>query len=109
MTKGYNPQEQQHDTTELEPSHAGEDRSENYLHPCHAGNSDPPVSYMAYIIASRLLPMGAAMFNRRSDANCVLCVGEKRFYVHVQMLAVSTLLIFFASDANKPSLTDEER
>ncbi|KAF9277832.1 hypothetical protein BGZ68_008973 [Mortierella alpina] len=87
MTKAYNPQEQQHDTNESEPSHAGEDQSENYLQPCHAGNSDPPVSYMAYIIASRLLPMGAAMFNRRSDANCVLCVGEKRFYVHVQMLA----------------------
>ncbi|KAF9575870.1 hypothetical protein EC968_001253 [Mortierella alpina] len=89
MTKAFNPQLQQDNTTAetIDPSHAGGDRSQNHLQPCYAASSDPPVNYMAYVIASRLLPMGAAMFNRRSDANCVLCVGEKRFYVHVQMLA----------------------
>ncbi|KAF9967072.1 hypothetical protein BGZ70_000239 [Mortierella alpina] len=86
MTRAYHPQQQHHRTTaETEPSDA--DQSQYHQQPCHASSSDPPVHYMAYVIASRLLPMGAAMFNRRSDANCVLCVGDKRFYVHVQMLA----------------------
>lgn len=53
----------------------------------------PPVTYLANKIASQLLQSGegAYMFDRRCDADCVLNVGQRRYYVHVQMLAVSTL------------------
>ncbi|KAF9962803.1 hypothetical protein BGZ70_007879 [Mortierella alpina] len=47
----------------------------------------PPVTYMANVIASQLLERGRVMFGRRSDANCILKVGERKYYVHVQMLA----------------------
>ncbi|KAF8947631.1 hypothetical protein BGZ47_008398 [Haplosporangium gracile] len=47
----------------------------------------PPVTYMANLIAQQLLQVGASMFNRRADANCVLKVGNERYFVHVQMLA----------------------
>ncbi|CAO3573529.1 unnamed protein product [Mortierella alpina] len=47
----------------------------------------PPVTYMANVIANQLLERGRVMFGRRSDANCILKVGEKKYYVHVQMLA----------------------
>ncbi|KAF9183710.1 hypothetical protein BGZ50_004096 [Haplosporangium sp. Z 11] len=47
----------------------------------------PPATYMANLIASHLLQNGASMFGRRSDANCVLKVGDKQYFVHVQMLA----------------------
>ncbi|KAG0376069.1 hypothetical protein BGX24_008333 [Mortierella sp. AD032] len=47
----------------------------------------PPVTYMASLIAQQLLRVGESMFNRRADANCVLKVGNDRYFVHVQMLA----------------------
>ncbi|KAF9315731.1 hypothetical protein BG003_002678 [Podila horticola] len=49
----------------------------------------PPVTYLANKIASQLLQSGegAQMFDRRCDADCVLNVGQRRYYVHVQMLA----------------------
>ncbi|KAG0266294.1 hypothetical protein BG011_002702 [Mortierella polycephala] len=47
----------------------------------------PPVTYMANLIAGHLLQNGASMFGRRSDANCVLKVGDRQYFVHVQMLA----------------------
>ncbi|KAG0199477.1 hypothetical protein BGX28_007275, partial [Mortierella sp. GBA30] len=47
----------------------------------------PPVTYMANVIASRLLEDGERMFGRRKDASCILIVGERKYYVHVQMLA----------------------
>ncbi|KAG0326883.1 hypothetical protein BG000_001209, partial [Podila horticola] len=49
----------------------------------------PPATYLANKIASQLLQSGegSQMFDRRSDADCVLNVGQRRYYVHVQMLA----------------------
>ncbi|KAG0091623.1 hypothetical protein BGZ92_000215 [Podila epicladia] len=49
----------------------------------------PPVTYLANKIASQLLQSGEGtqMFDRRCDADCVLNVGQRRYYVHVQMLA----------------------
>ncbi|KAG0281878.1 hypothetical protein BGZ95_007936 [Linnemannia exigua] len=47
----------------------------------------PPVTYMASLIAQQLLRVGESMFNRRADANCILKVGDDRYFVHVQMLA----------------------
>lgn len=52
----------------------------------------PPVTYMASLIANQLLQVGASMFGRQTDANCVLKVGNDRYFVHVQMLAVSTCM-----------------
>ncbi|KAG0041970.1 hypothetical protein BGZ83_001045, partial [Gryganskiella cystojenkinii] len=51
------------------------------------GLGPPPVTYMANLIASHLMRSGAEMFGRQSDANCILQVGSRRYYVHVQMLA----------------------
>ncbi|KAF9586317.1 hypothetical protein BGW38_006939 [Lunasporangiospora selenospora] len=47
----------------------------------------PPVSYIAETIAKELMVDGDQMFNRMSDATCILVVGNARYYVHVQMLA----------------------
>ncbi|KAK3838642.1 MAG: hypothetical protein JOS17DRAFT_300901 [Linnemannia elongata] len=54
-----------------------------------ATEGQPPVTYMASLIAHQLLQVGASMFGRQADANCVLKVGNDRYFVHVQMLAVS--------------------
>ncbi|KAK3843545.1 MAG: hypothetical protein J3R72DRAFT_104827 [Linnemannia gamsii] len=56
----------------------------------------PPVTYMASLIAQQLLRVGESMFNRRADANCVLKVGNDRYFVHVQMLAVSARGPYFS-------------
>ncbi|KAF9924285.1 hypothetical protein FBU30_005703 [Linnemannia zychae] len=53
----------------------------------HAQEGQPPVTYMANLIAQQLLQVGAAMFGRRSDADCILRVGNEQYYVHVQLLA----------------------
>ncbi|KAF9090920.1 hypothetical protein BGX23_005597 [Mortierella sp. AD031] len=50
-------------------------------------SGSPPANYIANIIARNLLPHGASMFGRKSDANCILRVGRQRYHVHVQMLA----------------------
>ncbi|KAI1311873.1 hypothetical protein EDD11_003311 [Mortierella claussenii] len=47
----------------------------------------PPAIYVADAIARSLLPIGPELFNRKTDANCILLTGTMRFYVHVQMLA----------------------
>ncbi|KAG0364356.1 hypothetical protein BC939DRAFT_525269 [Gamsiella multidivaricata] len=47
----------------------------------------PPAIYMANLISKKLLRIGASMFGRREDASCVLIVGARRYYVHVQILA----------------------
>jgi hypothetical protein len=52
-------------------------------------NSIPDVNYVADVIAQQLLPFGADLFNNKQDANCVLVVENRRYFVHVQMLAVS--------------------
>lgn len=51
-----------------------------------------PITYITHYIASILLPEGPEMFQRESDADCILCVGQQRYYVHVPMLAVSVAL-----------------
>ncbi|KAK3815649.1 MAG: hypothetical protein J3R72DRAFT_461485 [Linnemannia gamsii] len=57
-----------------------------------AGASDggicsiPPDNYIAKMIFEKLLPEGPMMYGRRSDANCILLVGRRRYFVHVQML-----------------------
>lgn len=50
--------------------------------------STPPVAYVAYKVASMLLPHGEKMFGDKSSANCILRTGSLKFYVHVPMLAV---------------------
>ncbi|KAF9428428.1 hypothetical protein BGZ94_002411, partial [Podila epigama] len=57
--------------------------------PSLSNNDLPPVTYLANKIASQLLQSGrgARMFNRKIDADCILNVGQRRYYVHVQMLA----------------------
>ncbi|KAF9902663.1 hypothetical protein EC991_004720 [Linnemannia zychae] len=39
------------------------------------------------VVANKLLPDGPEMYGRKSDANCILRVGRRRYFVHVQMLA----------------------
>lgn len=47
-----------------------------------------PITYITHYIASKLLPEGPTMFQRESDTDCILCVGQQRYYVHMPMLAV---------------------
>ncbi|KAF9942369.1 hypothetical protein BGZ65_002491 [Modicella reniformis] len=47
----------------------------------------PPEAYMANMIANELMRTGASMYGRKEDATCVLKVGTRRYYVHVQLLA----------------------
>lgn len=51
----------------------------------------PPEDYMAKLIATELMRSGASMYGRKEDATCVLKVGTRRYYVHVQLLAVSVV------------------
>jgi hypothetical protein len=87
-------------STHIRPQHPIQDlgRSDNNSVNSNNDNSSsdssaniglPPVTYMARLIAAELLKTGASMFGRREDANCVLKVGTRKYYVHVQMLAVS--------------------
>lgn len=62
---------------------------------CYGSGSFPPDTYYAHAVAKYLLPDGPSMFGRRSDANCILCVGDVKYYVHVPMLAVSVLFFYF--------------
>ncbi|KAG0274623.1 hypothetical protein BGZ95_009596 [Linnemannia exigua] len=38
------------------------------------------------MVFERLLPEGPMMYGRKSDANCILRVGQRRYFVHVQIL-----------------------
>jgi hypothetical protein len=51
--------------------------------------TEVPAAYIAHYFAKDLLPEGHKMFQRESDADCILCVGQERYFVHVSMLAVS--------------------
>ncbi|KAF8980424.1 hypothetical protein BGZ46_004209 [Entomortierella lignicola] len=58
--------------------------------------STPPVAYVAYKVASMLLPHGKKMFGDKPSANCILRTGSLKFYVHVPLLA-TTLIKFILS------------
>ncbi|ORZ19084.1 hypothetical protein BCR41DRAFT_351509 [Lobosporangium transversale] len=56
-----------------------------------ASSDCPPTIYVADAIARSLIPLGPTLFNRKSDANCILVAGSLRFYVHVQLLSARCL------------------
>lgn len=53
---------------------------------CQAGG--PPATYIAQKWAEILVPQGEALFGRQDIANCVLIVGQSRYFVHWQVLWV---------------------
>lgn len=50
----------------------------------------PPATYVADVIEQLLLPFGPKMFGRVHDADCILVVGDHKFFVHGWMLAVTS-------------------
>lgn len=51
--------------------------------------TEVPITYVAHCVARMLPPEGHKMFQLESDPDCILCVGQQRYYVHMTMLAVS--------------------
>ncbi|KAK3828408.1 MAG: hypothetical protein J3Q66DRAFT_322582 [Benniella sp.] len=60
--------------------------------------SSIPDDYIADMIAKGLLPYGADLYHNKATANCILSVNDKRYYVHVQMLASRSPTLRFIFD-----------